>query len=438
LYACVAQLVEHSTDTRKVPGSTPGTRTLMDHLRKALTWIMILGLCSIVIFALLPFLLRSTYENNDDVESKQELASVIESKKVSSHVETPESVRAIYMTSCVASTPRLRQSLKKLIEETELNAVVIDIKDSSGTITFKDPSIQPNVGLMGGCKVGDLKEFIESLHASGIYVIGRISVFQDLYYTSHNPDYAVKKASTGETWKDYKGLAFVDVGAKEYWKYIVRLSRASYDLGFDELNFDYVRYPSDGNMKDTRYIWTNSTVVLASTQGASTTQSTVRAISKAEMLKSFFEFLHSELKDSGAKLSVDLFGLTTTVNNDMNIGQVLEYALPYFDYISPMVYPSHYPPGWSGLAKPAEKPYEVIKISMQGAVNRERSWREANGHATSSPSKMRPWLQDFNLGATYTPEMVRAQMQAGYDIGLSSWMLWNASNRYTAAALLPE
>jgi hypothetical protein len=407
----------------------------MDRPNKAFATLALLGLCLffLTIFILFPFLTRSTYTRGEENVDEQ-TASVIKTEKVASHVKIPKDVKAIYMTSCVAGTPKLREGLKKIIEETEINAVVIDIKDASGTITFEDTSLQPNSGLNGGCKVSDLPEFIESLHRSGIYVIGRIAVFQDSYYTSHNPRLAVKKASTGEVWRDYKGLSFVDVGAKEYWDYIVRIANSSYSKGFDELNFDYVRYPSDGNMKDTYYSWTESTVTAPSST-ASSTSSTVRSISKSEMLRRFFEYLHSQLKDSGAVLSVDLFGLTTTVNNDMGIGQILENALPYFDYIAPMVYPSHYPSGWQGFKNPAEYPYEVIQISMQGAVNRERAWKQSNGIATSTPSKMRPWLQDFNLGATYDAAKVQAQIKASNDVGLSSWMIWNASNRYTTAAL---
>lgn len=229
----------------------------------------------------------------------------------------------------------------------------------------------------------------------------------------------------------------MDVGAKEYWSYIVDISKASYAIGFDEINFDYIRYPSDGNMKDVLYTWTSSTVS-APSHSASTTSAQVRAITKPEMLEKFFAYLHEELSGSGMKMSADLFGLTTTLENDMGIGQVLEKALPYFDYIAPMVYPSHYPKGWNGWQNPAAHPYEVIHFSMSRAVERELIWREANGLATSTPSKMRPWLQDFNLGATYDAPMIRAQIQATYDSGLNSWMLWSAANRYTSSALLPE
>lgn|SRR3989338_1474237 len=331
------------------------------------------------------------------------------------HLPTPEPLKAIYMTSCVAGTPSWRESLKQLIETTELNAVVIDIKDATGRVSFQND--YPKSVNQGGCAVSDFQTFVATLHQSGIYVIGRISVFQDPSYTSLFPELAVKSISTGGVWKDHKGLSFIDVGAKPYWGYIVEISEKSYALGFDELNYDYVRYPSDGNMQDVHYSWTPATTT------------------KPEMLESFFSYLHDNLKTSNLKTSVDLFGMTTTVTSDMGIGQVLELALPYFDYVSPMVYPSHYPPSWNGFANPAEYPYDVIKLAMSEGKRREEVLNISLGIATSTPSKLRPWLQDFNLGATYTPEMVRAQIQATYDSGLTSWMLWSAANKYTQEAL---
>jgi hypothetical protein len=117
--------------------------------------------------------------------------------------------------------------------------------------------------------------------------------------------------------------------------------------------------------------------------------------------------------------------MTTTNKDDLNIGQYLEFALPYFDFISPMVYPSHYPPNWNGYKEPEEKPYEVVKYSMDKAV----------GRASTTPLKLRPWLQDFGLRVHYDEKMVRAQISAVYDSGLNSWMLWSPSNRYTEEAL---
>ncbi len=386
----------------------------------------------VIVFVLSPpSFLESTYSVSIPTTEIPKVESALIPPPVV-HLETPEPLKALYMTSCVAGTPSWRDNLKRLIKTTELNSVVIDIKDYTGVVAF--PNNFPKSDTSRGCVVVDMHEFIHALHEENIYVIGRISVFQDPSYVSIFPELAVKKMSDGQVWKDFKGLSFVDVGARPYWDYIVELSKESYELGFDELNFDYVRYPSDGNVTDTLYTWTVGTTT------------------KEEMLENFFSYLHDNLKKVSAStgkspvLSVDLFGMTTTVENDMGIGQVLERALPYFDYISPMVYPSHYPKTWNGFNNPAEYPYEVIKIAMTKGIEREREHNISIGNfsvdvagATSTPlSKFRPWLQDFNLGATYDADKVRAQIQATYDVGLTSWMLWSAANKYTMEALLPN
>ncbi|MDO8591136.1 MAG: putative glycoside hydrolase, partial [bacterium] len=356
------------------------------------------------------------------------------------HLPTPEPLKAIYMTQCVVGTKDFRERLVALVNRTELNSVLIDIKDFSGTISFmpEDPKFKKFA--ITKCGAWDMKEFVKRLHEQGIYVIGRITVFQDPSMVLAHPELAVKKKSDGSVWKDYKGLSFIDVGATPHWDYIADLSKESYNIGFDEINFDYVRFPSDGNMKDIDYTLS-------------------RGKTKAESLREFFEYLHNKLKDTGVKTSVDLFGMVTTNNDDLNIGQLLENALPYFDYVSPMVYPSHYPPNFNGWKNPNLYPGEVVKFSMDRAVIRTiattttiklfGSGAMASTGSTSSPQaspqlytkdaysklKLRPWLQDFQYGGTYGPKEVRAQIQATYDAGLTSWMLWSPSNKYTEAAL---
>lgn len=331
---------------------------------------------------------------------------------VVTHINTPIPLKGIYMTSCVAGTPSFRAKLQKIAEDTEVNAIVIDVKDYTGTISFTtdNPLFKDSTG--SGCKVKDLKEFIGELHKKNIYVIARISTFQDKYLVSKRPDLAVKRKSDGAIWKDYKGVSWLDAGSREVWDYITALGQESYAIGFDELNFDYIRFPSDGDMKNIAYTF----------MGTST---------KAEVIKDFSAHISSVFRPQNIPISADLFGMTTTNKDDLNIGQLLENELPYFDYIAPMIYPSHYPPTFLGFPNPAEKPYEVIKHSMDMAVQRVIS-------ASSTPSKLRPWLQDFNLGATYTKEMIRKEIQAVYDSGLDSWMLWDAGNTYTVDALLPK
>lgn len=336
---------------------------------------------------------------------------------VATHIDIPEAVKGVYMTACVAGTPSLRSKMVKLVEETELNTIVIDIKDYSGTISFKAGNpVFDGVG-GSGCQVKDMREFVDSLHKKGIYVVGRITVFQDPYYAKLHPSLAVKKESNKSVlWEDRKGIHYIDPGAKDMWEYIVALSKASYEAGFDEINFDYIRFPSDGNMSDIYYPFSEEKVLADMKFG------------KANVLKDFFAYLHDNLKDSGVVLSADLFGMTTTNKDDLNIGQILEYAEPYFDFIAPMVYPSHYPKGFNGYENVNAHPYEIVKFSMDKAVERLVA-------ATSSPLKLRPWLQDNDYPVHYTAEMVRAQKQAVYDAGLTSWMLWDAGNTYTREAL---
>jgi len=358
------------------------------------------------------------------------------------HLDTPKPLRAIYMTQCVVGTPSFRDSLVKLIEETELNSVVIDVKDFTGKIAFPTDNPALTGSVSDQCGASDMEDFIARLHERGIYTIARITVFQDPYYTELRPDLAVKKESDGTTWKDYKGLSFVDVGAREFWDYIVELSKETYAIGFDELNYDYIRFPSDGPMNNIYY---------SHSQG----------VSKADQLEHFFSYLHEKLKGESSFplghvpiLSADVFGMTTTNTDDLNIGQVLERTLPYFDYVSPMVYPSHYPSGFNNWSNPNNYPYEVVKFSMQSAVERAVATTtmvrtlSLEPISTTTPivygkpayeaNKLRPWLQDFDYGGNYDVEEVRAQMQATYDSGLDSWMLWDPANRYTRGALDPK
>ncbi len=330
---------------------------------------------------------------------------------VVTHIETPDPLKAVYFTSWAAGHPKFREQLFDLVETTEINAVVIDVKDYTGRISFKvdDPYLK-QIGAAEN-RIPDVKEFVARLHERGVYVIARISSFQDSYLINIHPEWAVK-TKDGTIWKDYKGIKWLDAGAKPVWDYLVAIGRQSYAYGFDELNFDYIRYPSDGDLTNIYYSWSEGRT-------------------RTEVMKSFYLYLREQFATTTIPLSIDLFGLTTSANNDLGIGQNLKDALPYFDYVSPMVYPSHFSKGYLGLNKPAEHPYEVVKNSMDRAI--ERAYE-----ASSTPDKIRPWLQAFNLGATYTPAMVQAQIQATYDAGLTSWMLWHAGSVYNKEGLVPN
>ncbi len=389
-------------------------------------------------------------------EVPKEPEVVVDNRPVVTHIPLPEQVKAIYMTSCVAGTPSFRTKLIDLIQETELNAVIIDIKDYSGTISFPAQSASwQSAWQEARCGTRDMPQLIELLHDHDIFVIGRITVFQDPHYAPKHPELAVLRSDKVTVWKDHKGLSFIDVAAKPYWDHIIELAVDSYNIGFDELNFDYVRYPSDGNMTDTYYPQSS-----AGKYG----------MDRQANLESFFQYLHTELSNderfatvrhentgratSTPWTSVDLFGMTTTNFDDLSIGQVQERAAPYFDFVAPMVYPSHYPSNYLGLGNPNDYPYKIVYHAMKAGVDRMRSsttpmqgfLHERIG--TSTPAlyqkptytgdRLRTWIQDFDYGGDYDAADVRAQIQASYDAGVQSWMIWAPSNIYTKAALLPE
>jgi hypothetical protein len=335
---------------------------------------------------------------------------------VITHISTPDPVKAVYFTSWAAGTPSFQKEMWSLLDgSTELDSIVIDVKDYSGRIgyvvddlRFKDTLIDSTGSAQN--RIPNIEQFIGKLHEKGIYVIGRVAVFQDPYATMVHPEWAVTDIRTGKPWKDAGGAYWLDPDSRDAWNYIAAIAKQAYAVGFDEVNFDYVRFPSDGAISDAVFAKTASTT-------------------KAEVIKDFFSYLHDELSPLGIPISVDLFGQTTSETNDMGIGQIIENTFPYFDFVDPMVYPSHYIDGFDGYAKPALHPYEIVKYSMGTAVTRAIA-------ASSTPSKLRPWLQAFDLGAVYTPAMVDAQKQATYDVGLDSWLLWNAGAVYSKAEVM--
>ncbi len=291
-----------------------------------------------------------------------------------------EEKRGAYLT---AWTTTREERVISLLEETDINTLVIDVKDFSGKVFFDTLS----------------HSFLRELSDRGIYLIARVTVFQDPLFALQRSDLAIKNKD-GSLWEDRLGLYWIDPAARESWEYYAQIAQRSLDYGFHEVNFDYIRFPSDGDLSSAVYpFWDGK--------------------SRREVIKSFYAYLRSNVD---GKISASLFGLTTVARNDLGIGQVLEDALPYFDYISPMVYPSHYASGFLGKENPALYPYEVVYYSLARA--RERG----NG------AKIRPWLQDFNMGAVYGKEEVYLQIKAVRDAlgeDYEGYLLWNSINMYT-------
>lgn len=333
---------------------------------------------------------------------------------VDEEAEKPPPVysKGIYLTSWTAGGPEMA-SIIDLIKETELNTVVIDIKDYTGKVAFDTDIKLANDLDLEEIRIKDFRGLVQRLHEENIYVIVRISVFQDPELAEKRQDLALKNKHTGAIWRDNRGLGWMDPASREVWNYVASLAQEAADYGVDEVNFDYIRFPSDGNLSSISYpFWDRKTP-------------------KYEIIRRFYRYLQLRMKHYPVYLSADLFGLTLvkTEEDDLNIGQRLQDAIPYFDYIAPMTYPSHYQSGFEGIKKPAEHPYEVIYKSLAFAKEH---------YGDDIVKKIRPWLQDFDLGAEYTPEMIKKEKQAVYDAGAYGWVLWNSLNKYTESALEPE
>jgi len=403
----------------------------------------------LVVFIAFELLATGAYfvtENNNDFSSQtaalsENIVAVENSQPVvvmpPKLKNPPEIIKAIYVSGYSAGSKKYLEYLSALFANTEINAVVVDIKGSDGSVSYK--SLAPDVkkySLYYGA-IKDIDALLKFFHDKNIYVIGRIAVFEDPLYSKARPNLAIynKTETLAQNklvlWQDRNKLSWMDPASKDVYDYNISLAKEAFSRGFDEINFDYIRFPTDGKVADMGFpVW----------NGVKT---------KADVINEFFHYLRDSLPDE--KLSVDLFGQVTTNTDDMGIGQLLENSFETFDYVSPMVYPSHYVKGFMGFDKPAEHPYEMIKYAMSTALNRMIAYEAKQADLaikagetnpkTAPLAKFRPWLQDFDMGANYTAEMVGAEIKATKDtLGdkYNGFMLWNAANRYTQEAVLQK
>ena len=319
----------------------------------------------------------------------------------------PVIIKGIYITGWTAGSSARMQALINLIKNTELNAVVIDIKDYSGYVSYAMDV--PDVAASGAenqIRITRPNALIKELHDSGIYVIGRITDFQDPILAKAHPEWALKNKTTGVVWTDNNGLAWMDPAAMPAWNYFASIAKDAFGRGFDEINFDYIRFASDGSLGNIIYPYWDGKMPMAT------------------VIAGYFKFLRQTFPND--RISADLFGLSTVNNDDLGIGQVIQNAYEYFDYVCPMVYPSHYASGFIGYKSPAAYPYQVISYSLSHgfakllAMGNTNTTVSSTGQArfaigTIPNTKLRPWLQDFDLGAVYTSAMIREEKQAVYD-----------------------
>jgi hypothetical protein len=327
----------------------------------------------------------------------------------------PQVVKAAYLTYYGVGDRGIRGRVLDLAAHTELNAVVIDVKGDRGWILYRTEV--PEAVAAGAQGPGTLRDFdtlMADLKARGVYTIARIVVFKDNILGHARPDLAVIDTRTGRPWVDNEKLAWVDPMREEVWAYNIAIAQEAIRRGFDEIQFDYVRFPTDGKLGVARY---------------------AKPVSKATRLPAIAAFLERarrELGAAGAFVAADLFGYTAFNENDTDIGQRIEELAPHLDFICPMVYPSGYHKGIPGHPNPVLVPYKVVHESVR--LIRKR--------ATGTVARVRPWLQDFRDYAfdrrVFGVPEIQAQIRGSEDAGGAGWMLWNPRNSYTGSALRPK
>lgn len=318
-------------------------------------------------------------------------------------------IRGIYTTGIIAGHPRLDE-LIDLINATDLNAMVIDMKEDKGEITYlTENELMKKMGLPRNY-IRDVPALMARLEENNIYPIARIVVFKDTYLANQRPDLSFLDTD-GSVWHNTNKEAYVNPYLKEVWDYNIEIAKEAVAFGFKEIQFDYVRFPEGFETRADRLTFESN------------------ELSRPEIITEFVKYAREQLNPLGVRVSVDIFGFAASVKSADGIGQDFNDISTYVDVISPMVYPSHYGTGWFGVPVPDLEPYTIINGAMIDTNNKLEEISDLK-------PIVRPWIQDFT--ASYLPvfkrygkEEVEAQIQALYDNGIQEFLLWNASNVYT-------
>lgn len=359
-----------------------------------------------------------------EAEESSEESTEESTEAVSVKPERPRvKVKGIYVSEYVAGTPELMDAIIENIDRTEINAVVIDVKDDNGRISYAMDS--PMVTELGAVKkfIPDMPGLMAKLKEHNIYTIARVVAFRDPYLAEQRPDLSLKLAD-GSIYRDNKGLAWVNPYKKEAWDYLVEVGTEAHKAGFDEIQFDYIRFSTEKGINDVVYDE-------ADTHGRS----------KTEIITEFVDYAYEKLSAEGVFVAADVFGaiIGGGVDSD-SVGQSYGNMAKSLDYICPMIYPSHYGDGNFGIEHPDTQPYDTILAALHKSREDLMTYQEDG----ESQAVVRPWLQDFTASylANYIPygdQEVRAQIQAVYDAGYDEWLLWSAACKYHWGGLLtPE
>jgi hypothetical protein len=328
-------------------------------------------------------------------------------------VPRPSPLRGLYVNRWAALGDRMWQ-LIGVAKTTEVNALVIDVKDDRGLVLYR--SRVPLAREIGADSVMPMRAervraVLDTMRAHGIYPIARIVVVKDPLLASTKLEWSIKRrADPSSPWLDKNGNPWLDAGQPGVWDYAADLADEAVALGFSEVQFDYVRFPDEKRLV--------SEAVFPLANGRV----------RAQVIRDQLGALRKRVAAAGVPMTIDVFGLTMSDTTDMGIGQRWEMFIDQADAVLPMTYPSHYAPGSYGIARPNAHPYEIISHALRDAKRRTAG--------ISGAARIVPWYQDFTLGPPhYGVEQVQAQIRAGHDAGFDEWLLWNPGSRYTIGAL---
>lgn len=337
-------------------------------------------------------------------------------------VKKPTKVKGIYVTGPMAGSKKYMDDLINLVDTTELNAMVIDIKNDHGEITYKmDQKLVNEIGA-GTAYIRDIEDLIKQLKEKDIYLIARIVAFKDPLLAQKKPELSLKTMD-GTIFRDAAGLSWVNPYKKEVWKYLVAVASEAAELGFDEIQFDYIRFSTDSGMKHVNF-------------GKAGQQKT-----KMQVITEFTKYAYQKLSEKGVYVSADVYGTIINSQVDANIvGQNYADMASYLDYICPMIYPSHYASGVYNIQYPDTQPYDIIYSAL---VDSKKVLEQNNNSDNKQVAIVRPWLQDFTATwvkphIKYGKNEIRAQIKAVEDAGYEEWILWNGKNSYTKEGLQKE
>ena len=308
--------------------------------------------------------------------------------------------KGLYLTGYSLASEEKMQDIYRIIEETELNALVFNVKEDSGEISY-DCQVDFFKETGSVRQVYDLEKALKEMDERGIYSIARIVLFKDGIITKARPDLAVQNKDTGaRIYLD--GGYWLDVFNREMWGHYEDLVLELAEIGVDEIQFDYIRAPARGNISQAKF------------------PANDMEREKVWAVTGFLNKIKKATKNYPVKISADVFGFVFIAENDQGIGQLIEEMAPYLDYIYPMPYPSHYSSGFLGFSNPEAYPYEVVKHTLDKGFVR----------IGETDCLILPWVQAFGLGMRYTETEILAQIRAAEDLGIEGFLFWNAGNKY--------